>query len=387
MSNTSVIKDDLYDIVAKSLSDKSNDLKFQQNIDRYMAANLPSYASPGPSIRPYFQQTDVASLIQVTGLTPELIKETLGKIKGTNADWKNANTPFNIAIVLAIRYYTLQKNEDRINQGLLYMIAHIYAFMYFKYFKHRPNEAAMAYTIANMSYRFKLKKFGTLLGALVDITRICYDTHKDRIIRGNDIDNVKFINDVTTRINSFIKTIRDEFGTNIKNKNYLQSEHDEIGEDVYYEADSDVYAIDRIVNKILTTLVVNGPDRSIINLAASNSQVSKNNMQTYTMVLISEQNREDIRQMLESLILLYLTNNPDSKASLRDIGSNKFFLYCLRVYRQSNTSDKNIIQIKKILDKWIDDLGIAQQIGTPTGIGNYRKAIFTFFVFTIEKNN
>ena len=74
-------------------------------------------------------------------------------------------------------------------------------------------------------------------------------------------------------------------------------------------------------------------------------------------------------------------------ASIKDVGTNKFFVYCTRVYRNSNTTNRNIIEIKAILDRWIKELDLRNKVSTIGSLGNYRKAIFTFFVFTIEKLN
>ena len=103
------------------------------------------------------------------------------------------------------------------------------------------------------------------------------------------------------------------------------------------------------------------------------------------MVLITENNREDIKTIIECLLSLYLNDNPDPHASLKDVGTNKFYVYCIKIYRQSNTNNKNIIIIKDILDKWIDDIDLKKKVSTVASLGNYRKAIFTFFIFTIEK--
>lgn len=257
--------------------------------------------------------------------------------------------------------------------------------MFSKYYKYPPNESAMAYTVANLSQRFKLKKAGTILAALMDIMEICYNTHKSRILKGTDVDFLKFINDATSRINSFMKKLRNEFEENIKNNNYLQSEHDDFSDESYYEADNDSFAIDRITNKVLTNLVVNGPDRYLVELSAKNSAVSVNTLQTCVLTLISEDNREEIRQMIERLLSLYLTDNPDPDVSIRNVSTDKFYVYCIKLYRQSNTNNSNIIEIKKLLDKWVIDLDLRNKVSTVGSLGNYRKAIYVFFIFTIEK--
>lgn len=384
--DSTVIKDNLYKTVETSLNKPENSKEFKRNIDHYMASHIDSYSTPGPSTRPTINPTIVNGLYKVLGLTETEIKVTLKQVPGNTGSWKYFNNPYNIAIVLSIRFFTIKKDEVQLNNALLYMLTNIYQYMFIKYYpKFNPNEATMAYTIANLSQRFKIKKTGTILGALSDITRTCYDTHKDRIIRFNDEDILKFINDEVSRINSFMKKLRDEYETNVKNENYLQSEKDNYTDEHYYEADSDSFAIDRITNKILTSLVVNGPDRKLIELAAKNSSVSVNVLQTSILTLISESHRDDIKRIIECLLSLYLNDNPDKTASLKDIGTNKFYVYCIKVYRQSNTVNKNIIEVKAILDKWIKELNLASKVSTAGSIGNYRKAIFTFFIFTIEK--
>jgi hypothetical protein len=381
--SSAVVREELYPIVAKSLDDKKNQKLYKENIDKYMAAHIDSYTSVGPSTRPTLSPSDVSRFMQVVGLDDKTVTETLKKVKGNSSNWKNFNSPYNIGIVLSIRYFGKAKNDEQVHNGLLYMVTNIYQYMFWKYWKYPPNEAVMAYTIANLSQRFKLKKSGTILAALMDIMETCYATHKPRIDRCQDIDILKFINDATSRINSFMKKLRSEFEENIKNDNYLQSEHDDYSDEHFYEADSDSFAIDRITNKVLTNLVVNGPDRKIVELAAKNCTVSINTLQTSVLTLISEDNRDDIRKMIECLLALYLNGNEG--ASVADIGTNKFYVYCIRVYRNSNTANKNIIEIKRILDKWVEDLNLRQKVSTVGSLGNYRKAIFLFFVFTIEK--
>lgn len=384
-NNLSVIKLELYPKVEKSLNNPENAKAFKSNIDRYMAKYIDCYTSIGPSIRPTITPTDVSNLLKIVGITEADVKECLKKVKGRASEWKTFSNPYNIAIVLSIRYFTIKKNEDQVNNGLLYLITHIYQWMFHKYYKFPPNEAIMAYTIANLSQRFKVKKFGTILAALTDITRTCYDTHKDRIVRCLDTDLIKFVNDVTSRINSFMKKLRNEFEENVKSGNYLQTDKDDYSDEHYYEADNDSFAIDRITNKVLTNLVVSGPDRKLVELAAKNSTVSVNVLQTSVMALISESHRDDIKRIIECLLSLYLNDNPDKSASIKDVGTNKFFVYCIKVYRQSNTTNKNIIEIKEILDRWIKELNLRSKVATVASLSNYRKAIFTFFVFTIEK--
>lgn len=387
-TNSSFIKELLYPKVEKSLVNQDNLKTYKTIIDKYMSRNIAPYSSMGPSTKPSpIPQSDIATFLSINGISEPDVKDCLSHIKGNVSEWKNASNPYNITIILSIRYFTIKKNNEYVNNGILYLITHIYYFMFSKYYKFEPNESAMAYTIANLSQRFKVKKNSTILSTLVDITTLCYETHKERLIQCQDMDIVKFINDVTSRINSFMRKLCGEYMDNIKEGNYLQSEKDDYSEEHYYEADNDSFAIERITNKVLTNLVVNGPDRKLIELAAKNSNVSVNVLQTSIMTLVNESHRDDIKRITECLLSLYLNDNRDPSASLKDIGTNKFFVYCIKIYRQSNTTNKNIIEIKEILDRWIKELNLRSKVSTVASLGNYRKALFTFFVFTIEKLN
>ena len=377
----------LYPKVETSLKKPENVKLYKTNIDKYMARNIDSYSSAGPSTRPTLSPTDYTNFYNILGITEKEIKETLKKIKGNGGEsGKYFNNPYNVSIVLSIRYFSLKKNTEMVNAGLLYLNTSIYQYMFHKYYPtFVPNEAVMAYTLANLSQKFKIKKFGTILATLTDITTTCYETHKARIEQGTDLNLAKFINDVASRMNSFMRKLANEYNENYKEQRYLKTDKDDFSEENYYEADNDSFAIDRISNKVLTNLVVNGPDRKLIELAAKNSNVSVNVLQTTIMSLITENNRDDIKRLTECLIALYLNDNPDPNASFKDIGTNKFYVYCIKIYRQSNTSNKNIILIKKILDKWIDETDLKKKVSTVDSIRNYRKAIFMFFIFTIEK--
>ena len=378
---------DLYPKIESALKNPDKVKIYKSNIDKYMARNISSYSSAGPSTRPTLSPSDYTNFYDIFGLTEKEIKLTLKKIKGNGGEsGKYFNNPYNVTIVLTLRYFGIEKNEEMINAGLMYLNTSMYQYMFHKYYPtFVPNESVMAYTLANLSQKFKIKKFGTILATITDITRTCYDTHKSRIEQGSDLNLAKFINDVASRMNSFMRKLANEYNENYKEQRYLQSEKDDYSDESFYEADNDSFAIDRISNKVLTNLVVNGPDRKLVELAAKNSSVSVNMLQTAIMTLVTENNREDIKTIIGCLLALYLNDNPDPHASLKDVGTNKFYVYCIRIYRQSNTNNKNIITIKNILDKWIDDIDLKKKVSTVASLGNYRKAIFTFFIFTIEK--
>lgn len=121
----------------------------------------------------------------------------------------------------------------------------------------------------------------------------------------------------------------------------------------------------------------------IVDMAAKTCQVSRNELRNYLNRMIISANMEDIKVIISSILYLYLYDAKNNKTEIR---TNKFLLYCLEMYKKSNTSDENIIRIKKLLDKWLEELGAYKKTQRLATINNFRRAIFTFFVFTIMAN-
>ena len=213
-----------------------------------------------------------------------------------------------------------------------------------------------------------------------------YALHKDNLARGEDLDYVKYIQDVHTRMNSLIQNIAVKYYDNHKNQRFLETEFESFDEDNYHEADSNSYQITKITNNVVNHLCMHGADMKLVELAAKSTSVSTNEMRNYCNTLIDEKHRTDISQIVESILFVYLFNTDGQTHSTSDIGTNDFMYYCLQMYKKSNTVDKNIIRVKDILNKWLVDVGVIGKNGRGSStILQFKKAFFTFFVMSIQK--
>lgn len=382
----STITDQLYSTVEKTLVNRGTLKEYKDGIDKYLALNTDKYFSQGIGDRPIFSEQDKDAFIRLTGLTKEQIKKTLKDSKNIGSSWYIMNDPFNIANVLATRYFSIKKNAEGIKYSKWYLIVSMYPSLHWKYFqKCNPNAACMDYTINNLSGKYHIRQYGSLWNALVAMIDNTYDFYKDRIIEGSDLNFVKYVQDVHTRMNSLLKNISNQYYENYKNQRYLGVEHESFDEDSYHEADSNTYAIERLTNKVVTHLVVNGPDMRLVEIAAKTNQVSVNELRNYTQSMINDRRRNEIREVVEAILFLYLFNTDGEIHSQKDIGTNNFMIYCLKIYKRSNTTDKNIIKIKTVLDKWLKEVGLFEATSRQATIINFRKALFTFFVLTIQR--
>ncbi len=384
MSTSKIIVDGLYPTISKSLSDKKKTEKLKKDIWNYVDRNIEKLSSPGPIQRTLFTEHDMQKLYEAAGVTEQQVKEVVKKNKNIKSHWSFMNKPFNPVSALSIRYYTLSKNEGMVNTLLQYLTLSVYPSLHKKYFKYEPNENVMAYTINNLSKKFKIKQYGTIFATMTATTTVCYEHHKEKLIRGYDKDIVDFLMDVKTRQNSLIQGIAVEFYKNKEQNLYLNTEEDSFDEENYHESDSNSYAIERLTNKVLLKLTVEGPNMTLVSIAARWANVSVNELRNYTNKMITNEKRDDIRGIIESILFLYLF---DDKNKVEEVHSNKFCLYCLEMYKKSNTSDENILKIKRILDSWLDELGTYKKTQRLATINNFRRGLFMFFVVSIMKTS
>lgn len=381
MANSNTLVTKLYPKVEKALNIKSNEDKMMKTIGSYIDRNMDKLSKPGPVDRVPFETRDTDDFIAATGLTVPEIKEAIKESKYIQSRWKIMATSFYSANTLAIRYYTIKNKKDKAHLLSGYLCFSMYPLIHWKYFHYGMNENAMNYTIANLSNKYKFKTLGSTYAALMDMAIGCYDLHKDRIKKGGDKEITDFINDMHSRLNDRLKNVANEFYKNYQDGKYLNIDSDNTEEDNYHEADNNSFAIDRILNNVITKLVVQGPNMKLVNMSAKMSGVSVNELRNYTNNLVDEEHKDEIRLLCESILYIYLFENqkkPD------EIKSNQFLLDSLEVYKRSNSNDKNVNRIKSILDEWINDLDVYKKTQRVATINNFRRALYLFFVLSIQ---
>lgn len=377
----SALVNTLYPRIEQSLAKKENGMMLKRAVSTYLDRNNDKLTTAGPVDRPVFSDMDMEQVYHATGLQPADLKDAVKKSHYIQGKWVTMTKPMNVALPLVIRYYLRNKNDEMANVALIYLSLSMYPLLHYRFLKYGANEQIMNYTINNLSNKFKIKQLGTVYAALVETSQKALQLHEKRLITGTDKDIVDFINDVQTRITSFLKNIAREYYINHEKKLYLNLDSDNYEEDNYHEADSNTFAVERLTNKISLNLVVDGPNMRYVQTSANLCSVSVSELRNYVNTMVIGEKREDIRNIIEAILFLFIF---DSHNSVEEINSNKFMMYCIETYKKSNTTDENIIKIKKILDSWLEELGTYKKTQRLATINNFRRALFMFFVFTIQ---
>ena len=381
---TSVILANIYPKVEKAFTSKDTQRKFSAVVASYVDRNVNKLSTAGPSKRTLFSDMERNKVYELIDFDPKTCKTIVKQSNYIKSSWKIVNDPFNLVMMMVIRYAKLH-NLDQINQlAVTYLTLSMYPSLHYKYFKFEPNEAIMQYTINNLSNKFKVKQVGNILQALVDTTALADKTYDKNIRHANDKELTDYINAYKTRLNSLIKKIRDAFEKDYRSGNYMNTERDNEDENDFKTSDSNSLLIQRVVDQVVLKLSVNGPDSRIVDISAKMNQVSVNETRnTLNQLTQNKDESVNIRALCESILYLYLFNGENH---VNDLNGSKFLTFCLAVYKKSNTNDENVIKVKTILDTWIERYSETyrktQRIAT---INNFRRALYTFFVFTLQR--
>lgn len=381
---TSVILANIYPKVEQAFTSKETQRKFSAIVASYVDRNVNRLSTAGPSKRTLFSDMERNKVYDLIDFDPKVCKAIVKQSNYIKASWKIVNDPFNLVMMMILRYAKLNQ-LDQINQlAVTYLTLSMYPSLHYKYFKFEPNEAIMQYTINNLSNKFKVKQVGNILQALVDTTALADKTYDNNIRHANDKELTDYINAYKTRLNSLIKKIRDAFEKDYRSGNYMNTERDNEDENDFKTSDSNSLLIQRIVDQVVLKLSVNGPDSRIVDISAKMNQVSVNETRnTLNQLTQNKDESVNIRALCESILYLYLFNGENH---VNDLNGSKFLTFCLAVYKKSNTNDENVIKVKSILDTWIEKYSETyrktQRVAT---LNNFRRALYTFFVFTLQR--
>lgn len=381
---TSVILANIYPKVEQAFTSKETQRKFSAIVASYVDRNVNRLSTAGPSKRTLFSDMERNKVYDLINFDPKTCKAIVKHSNYIKASWKIVNDPFNLVMMMILRYAKLNQ-LDQINQlAVTYLTLSMYPSLHYKYFKFEPNEAIMQYTINNLSNKFKVKQVGNILQALVDTTALADKTYDKNIRHANDKELTDYINAYKTRLNSLIKKIRDAFEKDYRSGNYMNTERDNEDENDFKTSDSNSLLIQRIVDQVVLKLSVNGPDSRIVDISAKMNQVSVNETRnTLNQLTQNKDESINIRALCESILYLYLFNGENH---VNDLNGSKFLTFCLAVYKKSNTNDENVIKVKSILDTWIEKYSETyrktQRVAT---LNNFRRALYTFFVFTLQR--
>lgn len=384
-SFTYIIKDELYPKIDAVLSTDQGKRNFNNIIGRYVSRNNDKLTTSGPQYLIPFTMKDKQEYFDLFSISDTEVAALVDKItKQVNdkANWRLfKNNPIFFIFYCCIRYATLAKDSKLLNSALIAMALSVYPSIFAKYFRYEPNPNIMQYTIDNLSNRFIIKKSNHIFGTLTYSIQSSWKFHEKDFSRGADQDVIRFIQRIRNDQNSLLKKIANAYQTNYKKGLFVTTQVDAYDDNINVDNVNNTNKVETLSNKIVLSMLTNGVDLRIADFASNAAQVSKLDLRNYISLIINEKESETMKEFISSILFLYLytdSHEPD------DIRSKEFIGYALQLFKKTNSKDKNVTNIKTTLDKWGTSSGIYRKFSRSATRVDYTKAIFMYFILSIQ---
>lgn len=384
-SFTYIIKDELYPKIDAVLSTDQGKRNFNNIIGRYVSRNNDKLTTSGPQYLIPFTMKDKQEYFDLFSVSDTEVAALVDKItKQVNdkANWRLfKNNPIFFIFYCCIRYATLAKDAKLLNSALIAMALSVYPSIFAKYFRYEPNPNIMQYTIDNLSNRFIIKKSNHIFGTLTYSIQSSWKFHEKDFSRGADQDVIRFIQRIRNDQNSLLKKIANAYQTNYKKGLFVTTQVDAYDDNINVDNVNNTNKVEALSNKIVLSMLTNGVDLRIADFASNAAQVSKLDLRNYISLIINEKESETMKEFISSILFLYLytdSHEPD------EIRSKEFIGYALQLFKKTNSKDKNVTNIKTTLDKWGTSSGIYRKFSRSATRVDYTKAIFMYFILSIQ---
>lgn len=384
-SFTYIIKNELYPKIDVVLSTDQGKRNFNNIIGRYVSRNNDKLTTSGPQYLIPFTMKDKQEYFDLFSISDTEVAALVDKItKQVNdkANWRLfKNNPIFFIFYCCIRYATLAKDAKLLNSALIAMALSVYPSIFAKYFRYEPNPNIMQYTIDNLSNRFIIKKSNHIFGTLTYSIQSSWKFHEKDFSRGADQDVIRFIQRIRNDQNSLLKKIANAYQTNYKKGLFVTTQVDAYDDNINVDNVNNTNKVEALSNKIVLSMLTNGVDLRIADFASNAAQVSKLDLRNYISLIINEKESETMKEFISSILFLYLytdSHEPD------DIRSKEFIGYALQLFKKTNSKDKNVTNIKTTLDKWGTSSGIYRKFSRSATRVDYTKAIFMYFILSIQ---
>ena len=385
MKKTFFLRDDIYTKEKVSLAKREKE--FTNSLTSFFDLNTEALFQPTMSKRVIFNTSFENKLFEITGVQPEEVKLALEKSKLNNDKWFQRNRPVYFILILAVKYFTEKKMQKEKQLALVLLAVIIYSGRHQKYFMYNDSnafEAAMQYTINNLTDKFLIKQKGNVYSALESIANGNDKTYIKSLEEADDKGLIDWVTSLYTRVNQFVKLFANQFYSNYNSKKYIniRSDYDDESGEVLNN-DNQSVIIQKITDSTYLKTRVNAPDVKIARLSAASNKISQVTFKN-AVISVYKNETESIRKLISLILMIFLV---DEKKRAENIHSADFMLVSLNAFSKSNTQEPNVINMKKTLDELLErnsaEFNKTERLATKN---SYRRGLFQYFVMLIQSN-
>lgn len=386
LDSSYIMRDKLYPKISEVLSTSVGDRKFKQAVGNFMDRNNEKLHTSGPVYMIPFGDADKALFFSIFNIKSkevvDLTKEVIKKLNSASDFKLLTNNPIFWVFYLCIRYYHMKKDIKGVNTALSIYALSVYPSIFSVFFKYGANEAVMQYTMDNLTDKFILKQGGHLFGGLFLSINHSYAFLKQFMNDASDAEIIRFIQRIRNDQKSILKNICDIYMKNYAAGKRVKLSKDSFGEVQIDDAnDNNTSLVELLTNNITNMIITNGLDLNRVNQCKNLTGISLADCRFYLSKIVTDKYTKEIQNFIHSILFLYIYTEHKTK---QDINSSHFLVWSSDLFRRTNSNEPNINTIKKTLEKWGVESGVHSKFHREASRITYKRAIFWYFVLSIQ---
>lgn len=337
---------------------------------------------PGEPV--YILESDTAPLYEITRQTEKGVQDTITECPVIQGSWRITTKSYFWPVVLALKYMDEKRvQEEKIKMTSLFLAFLIYAGpgLQFKYFRRHYQANAMDYAMNSMSDKFILKQEGTMLKALVAISWRAHQKYAYLLKKGDDASLLRYFVNMWSRLNGMVKGLKKQYESTRASGAYLNQSRDKHEDGEINERNTDGGNVQALTDKFAERFFGETMPPQIVEIA---SQMTDTPKQSIILAVneIRGGDSENPRRIFQLITELFFE---ETSSSQEDIRTRGFLSFANAIYTRSNTVDGRIEQLKKLLDKMLEEHS-PQYLRTNREAtkGAFRKSLYMVFVLFMQ---
>jgi hypothetical protein len=371
--------------ITEAVKDRSRMNELVRHIETYFDKNNAIVFAQGPAKPLIFAANDKEALYRFTGINPTDVLETLKKVDSIKASWKLLNDPFIILSVFVIRELQIQKKERERDLVIMFLAMKSYSGRQKVYFKFGANDQIMAYTLNNLTDKYKYKTLKNNYAVVKDIVLNSHSVYTSLLIKGEDDMLNIYFPQMYNRINKVLRNIAVEYYKNRDDKKYLNTAKtydDELGGTLDFESSGGV--IEQLAENTCNFFLTSTVNMKLVRTVADRNGIPYVSVYQTLIAMRKDENPADILKLMTNIITcIYEADN----ALLARVCSKDFAISAIKQLSVSNSSSKSLESVKTSLDRILEThcskYAATQRLATKM---SYRNAIYTYCVYILIAN-
>ena len=385
--DTTAILKELYPKVEKALK---NPTKWRNVIQNFLQSRSEALYDIAPIDRIIFTTEDENKLFEALEISKAEVTSALQKtfyydqIKNEYANLVKDECA--ILSLTVVRYFFIKNDKKNLDLATLYLAFNgkIYASAHYRSFNFTPTNYrhVMEYAINNMSNKYDIVKQGSVIGAVRSVGNTWVSSYSSRFKSYSDEDVSYLIQQLKSRIASFIKNIASEFYKAFENKEYITYDSDNVSEDDYHIADSDSLKLERSIENAINRVESSTTDFKLCKIASDSNVKTDELRAIIDSIMSSGDNFPLVKELIRNICTYYFANGKNK--DVRDIDFLSF-----SIAPKPNSKDKLYLRNKEIIEQLLLKNSTKYKTRSKRAATkiSYNQAILKYFTFLIHEAN